>query len=197
VPRAGLTPAIVAAEGARIADEVGFDRLTLARVADRFGVAVPSLYKHVDGLEGLRDAVAALAIGELGRALSSALEDPDGTPLLGLAHAYRGFATAHPGRYRATVRAPDPGQADAVAASDAVLGIVLGVMATYGLEGPDAIDATRALRASLHGFVSLEAAGGFGLPQDVDRSFERLVELLDAALRTWNPPGGGRGRPVR
>jgi hypothetical protein len=31
--------------------------------------------------------------------------------------------------------------------------------------------ATRMLRASPHGFVALEAAGGFTLPGDVDRSF--------------------------
>jgi len=55
------------------------------------------------------------------------------------------------------------------------------------LSGADAIDATRTLRAALHGFVTLEALGGLGLPLDVDRSFARLVEILDAALRTWWP----------
>lgn len=66
---------------------------------------------------------------------------------------------------------------------------MLRVLSTYGLTGDDAIDATRTLRATMHGFVSLEALGGFGLPQDVDRSYERLVEILDAALR------GGARRP--
>lgn len=40
----------------------------------------------------------------------------------------------------------------------------------------------------MHGFVALESLGGFGLPQDVDRSCGRLIEILDAALR---------GRPHR
>jgi catechol 2,3-dioxygenase-like lactoylglutathione lyase family enzyme len=66
-----------------------------------------------------------------------------------------------------------------VAASEAVLGTVLAVLAERGLTGEDAIDATRALRAALHGFVALEAAGGFGMPQDVGRSFARLVAGLD------------------
>ena len=86
---------------------------------------------------------------------------------------------------RQTVRAPDPANVEEIAASDAVLRTVLDVMAPYGLEGPEAIDATRALRAALHGFVSLEAAGGFGMPRDVDRSFEELVALLDQGLRSW------------
>lgn len=191
MPRAGLTTEIVTAEAAAIADEVGFERLTLAGVAEAFGVAVPSLYKHVDGLEGLRRGVATLAIRELGQALTSAVEASPEDPLHALAHAYRAFAHAHPGRYAATVRAPDPHDADAIAASDAVLATVLSVMAGYGSTGSDAIDATRAMRAALHGFVTLEAAGGFGLPRDVDRSFERLVELLDDAMRVR--PSSGRG----
>ncbi len=55
----------------------------------------------------------------------------------------------------------------------------------YGLAGDDLVDATRVLRSALHGFVSLESAGGFGIPQDVDRSFDRVVQSLDAAFRSW------------
>jgi len=40
----------------------------------------------------------------------------------------------------------------------------------------------RIARAGLHGFVSLEAAGGFGLPRDVDRTFDRLIETLHTGL---------------
>jgi hypothetical protein len=59
------------------------------------------------------------------------------------------------------------------------------VLAAYRLTRDDAIDAARAVRAALHGFVALEAAGGFGLPRDVEWSFERLLDGLDAALVHW------------
>ncbi len=39
------------------------------------------------------------------------------------------------------------------------------------------------MRALVHGFVTLQAAGGFGLPDDVDVSFERAVDALVAGLR--------------
>lgn len=192
MPRAGLTPAIVVARGADLADEIGLDHLTLAALASRLGVAVPSLYKHVGGLDALRRGIAILALGELGDAMAGALAGvtirPDGGPddgpdgsaqVLALADAYRAYAAAHPGRYAATLRAAPPGDAEHGAAGDAILRSVFAVLASRGLAGEDAIDATRALRAALHGFVALEAAGGFGLPQDVDRSFGRLVEGLD------------------
>ena len=65
-----------------------------------------------------------------------------------------------------------------------------------GLAGDDAIDTTRTLRAALHGFVSLEAAGGFGLARDIGRSFVRLVEGLDRGFvtlaRDASDPGPAR-----
>jgi len=62
------------------------------------------------------------------------------------------------------------------------VGVVLSVLTGYGVEGDEALHATRALRSSLHGFVALEAAGAFGLPLDIEGSFERLVALHHAAL---------------
>lgn len=186
--RAGLTSELVVATAADIADQAGYHRLTLAAVAQRLGVAVPSLYKHVDGLEGLRRGVAALAVFELGQALAASRHGGGVDPLTAMAGAYRAYARSHPGRYAATLRAPDPDDREVSSLVDEVLGMVLSLLATYGLRGSEAIDAARALRAALHGFVDLEAAGGFGLPQEVDRSFDRLVEAMDRALRSWGPP---------
>ncbi|WP_255461071.1 TetR/AcrR family transcriptional regulator [Glaciihabitans sp. INWT7] len=40
------------------------------------------------------------------------------------------------------------------------------------------IDAISMLHSALHGFVVLELGGGFGLPDDPDRSFEVMVETV-------------------
>ncbi len=187
MPRAGLTQARVVAEAAALADDVGFDRLTVAGVAARFGVRLPSLYKHVQGLDALRRLITTLAIRELADELRSAAVGKSGRDALrAVASRYRDYARRHPGRYAATLRAPDPDDATLVAAAASVLEVVFAVLAGYGLTGDDAVDATRILRSALHGFVSLESVGGFGMPQDVDRSFARLVAGLDAAFTDWN-----------
>jgi len=41
------------------------------------------------------------------------------------------------------------------------------------------------VRALLHGFVAIEAAGGYQLPHDLDRSYLRLVEAFGASLSSW------------
>lgn len=183
MPKAGLTREAVVATAGDVADEVGWDRLTLAEVANRLDVKLPSLYKHIDSLDGLRRDVSVSALRDLSQVLSAAaVGKSESAALQAIAAAYRSYAKAFPGRYAATVRAP-AGDARHVAAADAVVDVVLAVLDGYGIRGAPAIDATRALRAAMHGFVSIELAGGFGLPRDVDRSFRRMVDALDVALR--------------
>ncbi|HEX5597611.1 MAG TPA: WHG domain-containing protein [Micromonosporaceae bacterium] len=184
--RARLTPAIVVAEAAQVADEVGFDRLTLAAVAQRLGVALPSLYKHIRGLDALRQQITTLALGELTETITTATIGRAGRDAVhALAAAYRDYARRHPGRYAATLRAPDPTDPAHVSAGETAVNVLYAVLAGYNLSGDRAVDAARFLRSALHGFVALEAVGGFGLPQDVDRSYHRIVDTLDQAFTTW------------
>jgi AcrR family transcriptional regulator len=186
VPRAGLSTAIVVEQAARLVDEVGLEKLTLAGLAQRLGVALPSLYKHIRGLDALRQKVSALATAELAADLSDAAVGRSGTDAVrALAAAYRGYARRHPGRYLTTQWVPDPDDPLHVAAGDRAVGAIYAVLRGYGLSGDDAVDATRALRSAMHGFVLLEHGGGFGLPQDVDRSFDQMVTALDSALKSW------------
>ena len=184
--RAGLNRARVVAEAATVADELGFDKLTLAAVAERAGVRLPSLYKHVVSLDALRQGIAAQATWELATVMTDAAIGRAGSDAVrAVAAAYRDYGRAHPGRYAATVRAPDPADEAHTAAADTILRVVFAILAGYGITGDDSVDATRSLRAALHGFVTLEAAGGFGMPREVDRSFDRFLTAFDAALTGW------------
>jgi AcrR family transcriptional regulator len=186
VPRAGLTPAVVVAEAARVADRVGLDRLTLASVAQRLGVALPSLYKHVRGLEGLQQKLAVQAVTELTAAMTVVAVGRSGRDALhAVADAYRAYAKEHPGRYAASLRAADPDDPAHTAAATAAVDVFLAVLSGYGIEGDRAIHATRAARSMMHGFVALENAGGFGMPQSVEESYDLMVDAVDRALRAW------------
>lgn len=190
MPRVGLTTAKVVEQAADVADETGWDTLSLAAVASRCGVRIPSLYKHIPSLNGLRLEVSALALRELAAELTAAaLGRATGDAVRAIAHAYRSYALAHPGRYAATVPAPSDRHAGQQDAAREALEVVQAALAGYGLADDDAIHAARALRASLHGFVHLETNDAFGLPTDIDRSFRRLVDGLDATLSTFAADG--------
>ncbi len=193
MPRAGLSTLRVVQEAEAVADEVGLTHVTLAAVAARLGVKLPSLYKHIGGMDALRRLVAIRATVELGEVLGRGAVGKSGTAALeAMFTACRSWAATHPGRYEATVQAPPPGDAEHVAAGAAVVAVVVDVLAGYNLDGDDAVDAVRALRAALHGFIALEASGGFGMPVDIDRSFDRLIAALADALTSWGSTGEGQ-----
>jgi AcrR family transcriptional regulator len=194
VPRAGLNTDRVVAEAAELADEVGLDQLTQAALAARLGVRQPSLYKHVANSDALLQLIAMRGKAELSDVLGrAAIGRARDDALVAMAHAYRAWALEHPGRYRAAQRPAVPGDAADEAVSNRAVQVLAAVMDGYGLSGDDAIDAIRAFRAALHGFVSLEGSGAFALPASVDRSFDRLVHALVGALSNWAGVSGGDG----
>jgi AcrR family transcriptional regulator len=180
----GLTADAVLDAAAALADAEGLEAATPSTVAARLGIRTPSLYHYFDGAEGLRRALALRGAGALAEALRAAAIGRAGRAAVrAIAHAYRDFARRHPGLYAALLPAPRPGADEALyAALGASVGVVAAVLAELGVSSRRAVPVIRALRSLLHGFVTLERDGGFGMPEDVDASFDAAVELFLRAL---------------
>ena len=184
----GIDRERVVAVAAELADEVGLDQLTLAQVAARLGVRLPSLYNHVEGLPGLRRELALRGLRQLLERLGGAAIGKSGdAAMLAVGQAYRRFVLEHPGVYAATVRAPAPDDREVQQVSAAIVGVVLAVLEPYGLAEDAAIHAVRGLRSIAHGFATLELAGGFGIPLARDESYLRLLRAYVAGLRAGAP----------
>lgn len=178
-------PTVVAAAAALInRDRVA--ALSLKRLAEELSVQTPSLYNHIDGLPGLERELALLGVRRLGDAITDAVIGKSGpAAVTALLDAYRAFVKANPGLATYTVRpaaveAPD--DAERAQAEARIVHVAVAVVASFGLTGDDAIHAVRALRSVAHGFATLEAAGGFGIPLDLDESFRRLAAMVIAGL---------------
>jgi AcrR family transcriptional regulator len=204
--RRDLDRAQVLQAAALVADESGWDALSLAAIAARLGVRPPSLYNHVGGLGEVKRALAIQCAQQLNARLLDAAAGRAGDDALhAMADAYRAFARERPGLYGAAATAPPAGDGEWQAAARAVVDVVARGFAGYGLDGDALIHAVRALRSALHGFVAIEAAGGFGLPLDLDESFRRLIDSLLTGLRGAAaprpapppPPRRDRGRSRR
>jgi AcrR family transcriptional regulator len=165
----------------------GMASLTLSRLAEELGIQSPSLYNHVDGLPGLQRELAVMNAKLLADQLIEAAIGRSGADLfMSVAQAFRNYVKEYPGLYMSTLRSSG-NQAvqdqDLIREEERALKIGLAVMASLALQGEDAIHALRAFRSTVHGFATLEVAGGFGLPEDCDESFRRLVEALVAGLQ--------------
>ncbi|MFF9095070.1 TetR/AcrR family transcriptional regulator [Streptomyces sp. NPDC014802] len=192
--RAGLTPDRLIRAGAELADEVGFEQVTVSALARRFDVKVASLYSHLKNSQELKTGIALLALGELADRAAEALAGRAGKDALtALANVYRDYAREHPGRYAATRLPLDPGTA-AASAGVRHAQMTRALLRGYDLTEPDQTHAVRLLGSVFHGYVSLELGGGFShSAPDSQESWERVLDALDALLRNWPaPPEGDR-----
>jgi AcrR family transcriptional regulator len=186
VVRAGLTTDRVVQAGAELADEVGFEQVTVSEVARRFDVKVASLYSHVKSSQDLKIRIALFALDELADRAADALAGRAGKDALtAYADAYRDYAREHPGRAVAARMRLDP---ETAAASAGVRHAQMSraILRGYDLTEPDQTHAVRLLGSVFHGYVSLEAGGGFShSAPDSEESWRRILDALDALLRNW------------
>ncbi|MFF3635021.1 TetR/AcrR family transcriptional regulator [Streptomyces sp. NPDC002250] len=184
--RAGLTVDRIVAAAAELADEAGFEKVSLSALARRFGVKDASLYSHVRNLNDLRTRLALHAGGELIDRIAAAVAGRAGRDALAaFAGAYRSYALEHPGRYAATQSRVDQSLVADSPALRRTAEITYGMLRAYGLSEPDLTDAVRLLRSTFHGYCALESTGGFGAPRDVEASWDKTVEALHIALSHW------------
>ena len=175
-------------EAAALADEHGLESVTLGNLAERLNVRVPSLYNHIESADELQYQLSLFAQKALGDEIARAAIGKNGAAgLLAIANAYRAFAKHHPGLYLATLRAPRPSDEAMQAITGAALDVLRAVMAPFDLDEDPLIHAIRGFRSIVHGFVSLEAAGGFGFKQSTDESFEYIVLSFISGLGAADP----------
>jgi AcrR family transcriptional regulator len=146
----------VVASAAGLADEIGFQGVTMGLLADRLGVRAPSLYKHVGGLGGVRHRLAILALTELGEVVRDAAAGRSGRDAL----------------------------AAMLAAGARVANLIAAVLRGYGLGEDEMSHAIRVIRSTVHGFAALEASRGFQWDAEPDQSFEWMIGFLDRGLRS-------------
>lgn len=163
MPRVGLTTDRLVEAAAELADEVGFDNVSISALARRFGVKDASLYSHVRNLRELRTRLALLVGGEMIDRIAVAVVGlAYKEALVAFAGAYREYALRHPGRYAATQIRIDQGIDRELAAESPAprrtAEITYGMLRAYDLDEPDLTDAVRLLRSTFHGYCTLEAA---------------------------------------
>ncbi|PZG43666.1 TetR family transcriptional regulator [Spongiactinospora gelatinilytica] len=186
--RAGVTVERLTQVAADLADEIGFENVTVTALARSFGVKEGSLYSHITSMRDLRVKVALFALAELADQAGAALAGRSGNDaLVAFANAYRDYAKSHPGRYAATRFSLDPETA-AASAGGRHVEMTRAILRGYRIPESGHIDAIRLLGSVFHGFVSLETAQAFAHSahlRDTGASWSKILDALDATLSNW------------
>ena len=175
---------LVVSTAARIADSEGLDALTLTSVAKELGISQPALYRHVEGFDDLVRSLGLLGRQALAEALREAtigVGSDDAVRAMG--HAWRRVVQERPGAYAATDRYPCAGDDELEAAVDELVDIIGNALVGYDLDDENRVHAARTLRSTFHGFAHLEAGDGHPHPNDLDDTFDHIIDLLCAGVR--------------
>lgn len=186
--KVGLTLDRVVEVAAAVADRDGLEATSLKAVADQLGIKTPSLYNHVAGLPGLRRELAMYAARRVGQIFADRRTDEDWVATIRrLAGEYRAFAIAHPGLYQAMLPAPRPNEdPELYAAMAEPVANLSRYLTEGGVAAGQAVDLIRSMRSMIHGFVDLEMKDGFGMPDDIDTSFESAITVVINGITTFS-----------
>lgn len=180
--RAGIDKNRIINAAVEMVNKEGAEALSLNRLASQLGIKPPSLYNHIKGLQHLMVELSILNVRKMATYMTEAAIGKSGSDAIyALAYAYRKYIKDNPGLYLITLRSSNNQQTKDAKLEDAeekVVSIVQAVIAPYGLSDEDALHAIRGFRSMVHGFTTIEIAGGFGLPLDCDESFNRLIDML-------------------
>ncbi len=177
--REALTTDIVVATATRIANDEGLDAITLTRVAKELNASQPALYRHVDSYDDLIRLLGLRGREELHLRLTESavgLSGVDAVRAMGM--AWRQAVKDAPGLYAATDRYPCAGDPELEAAVDRIVNSLGQALVAFDLTEDSRVHAARSLRSAFHGFSHLESGDGHPLEQDLDDSFEHMIELL-------------------
>ena len=192
--RKGLSRDTIVDTAAALAEEKGMENLTLRELADALNVKPASLYNHLQGLPELNVRLAERALDRLIATLQQAVDiRPVAGALRALATSYRSFAQEQPQLYRAMMMLPQFSDPGLIARKQAFMDLFVRMLAPLDLPSEERVHLSRLIRSTLHGFVSMEAAGFFRSPlATADESFARTTEwLCEQITRTEANDHGG------
>lgn len=184
--RAGLTADRLAKAGAELADEIGFEHVTVAELARRFNVKPASLYSHVQSSADLKARVALLALADLADRASDAVAGRSReAALAALGNSYRNYAHEHPGRF-AAMQLRLESETAARSAGPRHTRLMRAILREYGLSDADQTHAVRLLGGTFQGYVSLELSGSFSHSEpSSDESWDHIIHGLHILLQNW------------
>ncbi|MBK3494727.1 WHG domain-containing protein [Viridibacillus sp. YIM B01967] len=183
--RMKLDLSIILQKATKLVDEKGLDQLSLGSLAEELQIRPPSLYNHINGLNGLKQKLALDGVKKLNEYMLQAAVGRSGDDAIrSVSEAYIQFVRIHPGLYDATTRFPDANDKELQQAQESIVQLVLQVLQAYNLQEEIAIHMVRGLRSILHGFTSIEQMGGFGMPLDINKSFSILINTFIEGIHT-------------
>ena len=181
----GLTRDIIIGKAMEIVVAKGCDELSMRSLAKELDIRASSLYNHIQSIEDLKAEISIRIVDEFFAAQTKAMEGkgPEES-ITALAHAYRTMAKKKKNVYDIAISLPIAEDEALFEKRKSFFYITMEALSKFNLTEEQKLYWQRALRVSLHGFVSLEMAGYFtNNVIDTEKSYEFIINSIIEGLK--------------
>ncbi|MCH4171605.1 MAG: WHG domain-containing protein [Lactobacillus sp.] len=167
-----------------LAQELGLDKVTFPRIAERLAIKPPSLYNHFKNLTDLKIQTAIDLHTKLHERLLDALLGQSGGPALKTyALVYRQFAQDYQSVYELLNTIPNFDSPELTKIGRQNNAIITKIIQSFDLSEQELIVKNRAFRSLVNGYIVLNQLGYFQKERfDADESFVLMIEEFIQAI---------------
>jgi len=163
--RKGLSKELIIDTAMALVEEEGYNNLSMRNLAKRLDVKAASLYNHIKSTDDLNSEICIKIADDFFQAQKASMEGKSPQEaILALANAYRNLAKEKQKFYEIVVMLPNSTNEALYEKRKSLFFIVMEAVSKFNLTEEQKLFWQRTLRATVHGFASLENAGYFTIP---------------------------------
>ena len=184
LPRAGLDKKSIVKAAAELANEIGYDNISLKILAEHLGVRSPSLYNHISGLDELRHELMLYGWRCIGSEIISSVNGLTGyDAICEMCRAFYRFASNNKGIFNAMLWYNKYADEETLEATKLLFSMMYGLFTQINIPRWKAEHIIRTFRSFLEGFSLLVNNDSFGHSASIDESFDISLDILIAGMK--------------
>lgn len=191
--RAGLDKETIIRKAADLANEAGFERITLKLLADSLNVQPPSLYNHIKGIDDLQRELMLYGWRQLDEKMTQAAVCVSGYDALeAVCRSFYEYATENSGIFNAMLWYNKFQNDEADKATEKLFSLIYRIFSSLNISKENCDHLIRTYRSFLEGFALLVNNRAFGNPVSIEESFQISLQVLIAGTKTFEGKDGKR-----
>jgi len=185
VARVGLDKKIVIRKAAELANEIGFEKITLKLLAENLNVQPPSLYNHIKGIDDLQREIMLFGWKQVEAKMLEAAVCVSGYEALeAICRAFYEYATENPGIFNIMLWYNKFQNDEAQNATKKLFSVIYKNLTMLNISKENCDHLIRTFRSFLEGFALLVNNRAFGNPVSIEESFHISLQVLIAGVKT-------------
>ncbi len=183
--RADIDKSVIINKAVELANEIGFEKVTLKLLASNLNIKPPSLYNHINGLEDLQKEVMLYGWKQLEeRVIEAAIGVTGYDALEAMGHTFYKYATENSGVFDAMLWYNKFQSDEMQDATKRIFSVIYKIFSTLNISQENCDHLIRTYRAFLEGYILLVNNNAFGHPLSIEDSFEISLKVLKAGTKT-------------